>query len=127
MTKNFDSIDIILIVLISFSLLVILIGVMWIFLSKIEKIEIEKKGSSKLSSDTKFDKLILNNEENISKSNSKNSSQKKTQKTKGNIQNNKQKKNLNVKKKTQVKNNSSKRSNGYVSPTKRKKSKTKKK
>ena len=44
-----------------------------------------------------------------------------------NIQNNKQKKNLNVKKKTQVKNNSSKRSNGYVSPTKRKKSKTKKK
>lgn len=127
MTKNFDSIDIILIVLISFSLLVILIGVMWIFLSKIEKIEIEKKGSSKLSSDTKFDKLILNNEENISKSNSKNSSQKKTQKTKGNIQNNKQKKNLNVKKKTQVKNNSSKRSNGYVSPTKRKKSKAKKK
>ena len=31
---------------------------MWIILSKLEKLEIEKNGSSKLSSNTKFDKII---------------------------------------------------------------------
>ena len=58
MEKNFDKIDIILIVLISLCLLIIIVGVMWIILSKLEKLEIEKNGSSKLSSNTKFDKII---------------------------------------------------------------------
>ena len=124
MTKNFDSIDIILIVLISFSLLIILIGMMWIFLSKIEKLEIEKKGSSKLSSDTKFDKLINNEKKPVINNTKKNNEKKKVDNSN---KNKKQSKNSNIKKKTPVKNNSSKRSNGYVSPTKRKKSKAKKK
>ena len=60
MGKTFDSIDIILIILISLCLLTIVIMIMWIILSKLENIEIAKKGTSRLSSDTKLDKIIEN-------------------------------------------------------------------
>ena len=60
MGKTFDSIDIILIILISLCLLTIVIMIMWIILSKLENIEIDKKGTSRLSSDTKLDKIIEN-------------------------------------------------------------------
>ena len=58
MGKTFDSIDIILIILISLCLLTIVIMIMWIILSKLENIEIAKKGNSRLSSDTKLDEII---------------------------------------------------------------------
>lgn len=43
MEKHFDKIDIILISLISICLLIILIGLMWIILSKLEDKEVNKK------------------------------------------------------------------------------------
>ena len=63
MGKTFDSIDIILIILISLCLLTIVIMIMWIILSKLENIEIAKKGTSRLSSDTKLDKIIESKKE----------------------------------------------------------------
>ena len=58
MEKSFDGIDILLIALISIYLLILVIIILWLILSKLEKYEIKTKGSSKLSSNTKFDKII---------------------------------------------------------------------
>ena len=58
MGKSFDGIDIFFIALISIYLLILVIIILWLILSKLEKYEIKTKGSSKLSSNTKFDKII---------------------------------------------------------------------
>ena len=49
--STFDNIDILLISLISTTLLVIVIIILWLILCKIEKLQIKKHGSSKLSMD----------------------------------------------------------------------------
>lgn len=123
MEKSFDAIDILLIGLISFYLLILVIIILWLILSKLEKYEIKTKGSSKLSSNTKFDKII-NSEPSrpIKKTNP--ASKAVVKKKKPTVK----KKTNTVKKKSNVtKNNSSRRNNGYVSPTKRKKNNRKKK
>lgn len=96
--RNFDRIDIVLIVLISISLLVIIIGTLWFLLTFIENKQIKTKGKSTLS-----DNLSSSNKFKDNKQINKTSSSKK--------------------KKTPPKKNNSKRSSGYVSPNKRKKQK----
>ena len=126
MEKSFDRIDIILICLISLCLLTIIIGVMWIILSKLEKIEIAKKGSSRLSSDTKFDKIIENKTEEIKPVETSVKSVKKSANKKSNTKKKStSKKSNNSKKKSTSKSTNQKRKSGYVSPNKRKKTKKK--
>lgn len=100
--------------------------IMWIILSKLENIEIAKKGTSRLSSDTKLDKIIENTKEEpkpVEKPNKKEgTTPSKPKKKNTNISNKKKK---TTPKKSIRKSNNSKRKKGYVSPNKRKKSKKK--
>ena len=103
---------------------------MWVILSKLEKMEIKKKGSSKLSSNTKFDKIIEVPKETKETPKKKDSSKNTVKKTSNKNNTNKKtssktntKKNPSGTKKKS--NNLAKRSNGYVSPKKRKKKRKK--
>lgn len=58
MGRSFDKIDIIFMAIIGIYLLVLFVGIMWIILSNIEKKEIEKKGSSFLT--TKKKQVVAN-------------------------------------------------------------------
>ena len=64
MGRNFDEIDIIFIFLISLYLVVLFVLLLWVILSKLESMQIKKKGKSRLSSNTKFDKFIGENTSN---------------------------------------------------------------
>ena len=117
-------------VLISIYLVVLFVGILWVILTKLEKkmtkVEIQglknnkdiiKHQSKKLTNNIK-DKVAISaskKENNISKKNT-------NVNKKAPISKNK----VTVKNTNKIKNNSSNRSNGYVSPTKRKNNKKKK-
>ena len=58
MGRNFDGIDIIFILLISTYLVALFVLLLWVILTKLEKMQISKTGKSRLSSNTRFDKLM---------------------------------------------------------------------
>ena len=148
MGKSFDKIDIIFIVLISIYLLALVIGILWIILDKLEKAKL--KTSATVNTDKEKEgikvevpKEVKEKTKSFAATKKKGSTTKKkatstTNSTKANkaktsttkkkataVSKTKNKSNVNTK--TKTKNNSSNRSNGYVSPTKRKKNNRKKK
>ena len=132
MGKHFDRIDIVYIVLISIYLVVLFVGILWVILTKLEKkmtkVEIQDLKNNKDIIKPQSKKLTNNdnikNKTIISapKKGNNNSKKKTNVGKKAPISKNK----VTVKNTNKIEINSSNRSNGYVSPTKRKNTKKKK-